>query len=91
MEYYDMTNRINTDARYIWKSVTVNPMGSDRNESIFFYFFNFVSISYDECSLNWDNNFMMYVSQIIMLYMLNMYSVVCRLYLNKTGRKNYYK
>ena len=30
---------------------------------------------------------MIYVSQIIMLYMLNMYSVVCQLYLNKTGRK----
>ena len=29
---------------------------------------------------------MMYVGQIIMLYMLNLYSVVCQLYLNKTGR-----
>ena len=30
---------------------------------------------------------MMYVSQIIILYPLNLYSVVCQLYLNKTGRK----
>ena len=30
----------------------------------------------------------MYVSQIIMLCTLNVYSAVCQLYLNKTGRKN---
>ena len=30
---------------------------------------------------------MMYVSQIIMLYTLNLYSAVCQLYLSKTGRK----
>ena len=30
---------------------------------------------------------MMYVSQIIMLYTLNLYSAVCQLYLNKTGRR----
>ena len=30
---------------------------------------------------------MMYVSQIIMLYTLNLYSAECQLYLNKTGRK----
>ena len=34
-----------------------------------------------------DNCFMIYVSQIIMLYTLNFYSAVCQLYLNKTGRK----
>ena len=33
------------------------------------------------------HHFMMYVSQIIMLYTLNLYSVVFQLYLNKTGRK----
>ena len=33
-----------------------------------------------------DKYFMMYVGQIIMLYMLNLYSVVWQLYLNKTGR-----
>ena len=30
---------------------------------------------------------MMYVNQIIMLYILNLYSAVSQLYLNKTGRK----
>ena len=30
---------------------------------------------------------MMYVSQIIMLYTLNLYSAVCQLYLNKTEKK----
>lgn len=37
---------------------------------------------------NYDNHFTVYVSQIIMLYMLNLYSASCQLYLNKTGRKN---
>ena len=30
---------------------------------------------------------MMYVSQVIMLYTMNLYSAVCQLYLNKTGFK----
>ena len=30
---------------------------------------------------------MMYVSQIIMPYSLNLYSAMCRVYLSKTGRK----
>ena len=34
-----------------------------------------------------DNHFMMYVSQIIMLYTLKMCSARCQLYLNKTGKK----
>ena len=34
-----------------------------------------------------DNHFMMYVSQVIMLYTLNIYSAISQLYLNKTGRK----
>ena len=29
---------------------------------------------------------MMYISQVIMLYTLNLYSAVCQLFLNKTGR-----
>ena len=31
---------------------------------------------------------MMYVSQIIILYTLNLYSAVCQLYFNKSGGKN---
>ena len=30
----------------------------------------------------------MYVREIITLYTLNLYSAVCQLYVNKTGRKN---
>ena len=30
---------------------------------------------------------MMYFSQTIMLYTLNLYSAVCQLYLDKTGKK----
>jgi len=32
---------------------------------------------------------MMYVSQILMLYTLNFYNLVCQLDLNKTGGKNH--
>ena len=39
----------------------------------------------DVQQIYYGNHFMMYVSQIIMLYTL--YSSVCQLYLNKTGRK----
>ena len=35
-----------------------------------------------------DNHFMMYVSQIIMFYMLNVYSAVFQLYLTKSEGKN---
>ena len=34
---------------------------------------------------------MMPVSQIIMLYKLNIYSAICQLYPNKTGRKKRFK
>ena len=33
------------------------------------------------------NHFMMHVSQIIMLYMVNIYSAICQMYLNKIGIK----
>ena len=35
----------------------------------------------------YNNHFMMYMSQIIMLSNLNLYSAVCQLYCNKAGRK----
>ena len=35
-----------------------------------------------------ENHFVMYVNQILMLYILNLYRVVCQLYFHKTGRKN---
>lgn len=36
-----------------------------------------------------DNHFMVYLNQIIGLYTLNLYSTVCQLYPNNTGRKKY--
>ena len=50
-----------------------------------FHFFNEIM---DVHQIYCGNHFMMCVSQIIILYILNLYSVICQLYLNKTGRKN---
>ena len=38
-------------------------------------------------STYWENHFMMYLSQIIMLYTLSLYNAVWQLYLKKTGKK----
>ena len=60
----------------------VNP-----KKKIFFLSY-FVSIRDDGCSLTYcDNHFMMYLSQIIMLYTLKLYSAVCQFYLHKTGKR----
>ena len=66
----------------------VNPEFSSQEKN-FFNLFNFVSIWDDGYSLkdNHDNHFMMYVSQIIMLYTLSLFSAVWQLYFNKTGRR----
>ena len=54
-------------------------------------FFHFVSIYLYEMvdveQIYCDNHFMIFVSQIIMLYTLNLYTVVCQLHLSKIGRK----
>ena len=75
----------------------VNPKSSHHKEKTFFLFQ--VSIWDDGFSLNslgyyWvgqkvDSEFFIrcMLSQIIMLYTLKLYSAVCHLYLNKTGRK----
>ena len=63
----------------------VNPKNSHHKKKLFSISL-FVSIWDDGYLLTYcDNLFMMYVSHIIMLYTL--YSTVCQLYLNKTGRK----
>ena len=61
----------------------VNPEFSPQGK-IFFYFFNFVSIWDDRCSLNLKR-FIMYVSHYAETIL---YSDTCQLYLNKTGIKN---
>lgn len=49
---------------------------------------NFLPAWHDGLLLNllWSFH-MMYVNKIIMLYTLNLYSAICQLYINKTGRK----
>ena len=37
-----------------------------------------------------DNHFMVYVSQIVMLYTLSLYSAVYQFYLNKTERNMFF-
>ena len=37
--------------------------------------------------IHYDNHLTVYVSQVIMLYTLKLYSAICQLYLNKTERK----
>ena len=80
-----MVNTINTALCYIWKSKRIKPKSSHYVENIFSYF---VSIWDDGSSLNLcGKHFMMYVSQIILLYTINIYSAICQLSLNETGRK----
>ena len=87
---YNMINTIDTAVCYIWKLLNrVNPKSSHHKEkTLFFYFFNFVSIWDDGCSLNLLWSSFRDISHIIMLYTLNSYSAVYLLYLSKTGRKN---
>ena len=83
---FHMIDIINTAVCYIWKLLRIKSQEFS-SQGIFFYFFDVVCIWDDWCSLNFcDILLIMYVSQIIMLYTLNLYSAVCQLYLNKTGR-----
>ena len=51
--------------------------------SLMLYLYKMMDVHETSCG----HHFMMHESQIIMLYTWNLYSVVCQLYLNKTGRK----
>ena len=66
-----MINISNTDICNIWKLLTVNPEFSSQK----FFLFDFISI-WDDVheTYNGDNHFLMYVSQIIIFYTLNLYS-----------------
>ena len=66
----------------------VNSKTSHHKEKVFsisliVYLCEMMDVHYIYCG----NYFMMYVSQIIMWHTLNLYSVVCQLFLNETGRK----
>ena len=77
---YNMVNIINTAVRY-----GEQILSSHHKEKYFFYFFNFVSVRDDGYSLNllWSSFHNVCKSK---CYALNLYSAVCQLYLNKTGR-----
>ena len=52
--------------------------------------FFFLLYLYEMMNVHWiycGNYFLMYVSQMIMLFTLTLYSAICQLYLNKTGKK----
>ena len=77
----DMTEQLNSYRK-------VNPESSSEEKKIYGFTLSlYLSEMMDVHQTYCRNNFMMYVSQIIMLHNLNLYSAVCQLYLNKTGRK----
>ena len=77
---YNLTDIIKTTVCYVWKLLKrVNPKKSSHHkEKFYFYFFNFISVWYDGCSLNilW---YSFHDIHFIMLYTLNLYSAVCQL------------
>lgn len=59
----------------------------EKENVIFFHFVSmFLYEMVDAEQIYCDNHFMIFVSQ-IMLYTLNLYTVVCQLHLSKIGRK----
>lgn len=62
----------------------VNPKSSHHKIIFLFFLIFYLSEMMDVHPTYCGNNFMMYVSQIIMLHNLN---AICQLYLNKTERK----
>ena len=84
---YNIINIINTAVYYIWKLLKEKSLRFLITKKTFFYFFNFVSTWDERCLLNLSWQLFHYVSQIAMLYTLNLYSAICPLYLNKTEIK----
>ena len=64
----------------------VNPTTSHHKEKVFLSF-SFILYLCEVMDVHCGDHFMMYVSQIMILYTLNLYSAICQLYLNKTGRR----
>ena len=62
----------------------VNPKSYHTRKKNFFCFYFSISSVFTQVIVIY---FMRYVSQIIMLHTLNLYSAACQLYLIKTGRK----
>ena len=68
--------------------VKVNPKSSHHKEKKFFFYFLMLNL-YEMMDVH--QTFMTYVNQITILYTLNLPSVVCQLYLDKTREKDYLK
>ena len=82
---YNMINIINTVVCSTWK-FSKNKSQVFITKNYFLYVFNFYLHKVLDIHYNCDNHFMC-ISQIIMLYTLNLYSAKCQLHFNKTGRK----
>ena len=79
---YYMSHIMNTIVYYIWKLLRVNPKNSHHKEKIFLknlYLCEVMDIHQTYCS----NHFIMYVSQIIMLYTLSLKQSALSQKLNK--------
>lgn len=72
---------------YMKVVMRVNPKIYHPREKYIFFFFLYLYDMMDVHKTYCDNHFMMYKSQIIKLYSLNLYSAMCQSYLNITGRK----
>ena len=85
---YNMENVINTVVCYIWKLLGEQSWRVLIRIKIYmFIFFKFCIYIIDIHWPYYGNHFMIHISQIIMLYILNLYRVVCQLYLNKNWMK----
>ena len=79
----------------ISNSLTIpSPLQPPGNHKFVLYVCESVSVLilylYEMMGVHWTyccDHVIMYVSQIITLYTLNLFTAVCQLYLNKTGRK----
>ena len=62
----------------------VESKSQEFSPQIKFFSISLILCLYEMMDVHWtyDNHFMMYVSQINVLYTLNLYSAVCQLYLN---------
>ena len=78
---------INTAIHCTWRLSREYILCCYQNEKIFSFpllcLYKMTDVHWTYCG----NHFLMYLSQIIMLYIINLYSAVCQWYLNKTRRK----
>ena len=89
---YNLINITNTAACYTWKLLRINCKSSHPKEK--FFSISLILYLYKRMDVHqtyYDNHFIIYASQIIMLYILNLYSATCQYYLNKIGRKKQFK